>query len=334
MPDDVVDGPLFVVSMWRSGSSLLYALLNQHPQIALAYEADLPLLTPVFLKPARLRDWPERWEFWNSALSRHRVELSSVDPRASFRAAFESVHKQYAHVRGAAVWGDKSPNYYDRMTWLARRFPGARFIVVWRDPANTARSMTRAAASGNSYFQKRGMRIRALLGYRTFRKQYLALQRSGIPAYALDYEDLTRDTETVMKGISEFVQVPFDPRTLTLENADRSSIYEGEHHSFVKGDKIVSRAERVEVLDAEWQEKIARYVRRWQRLDPGWPAHASGTLKIPSAGQLEPGITERVTDALTYKLWRFFDWLTAAIYSLAPLDMLRRYRQKGAPEST
>ena len=26
-------GPVFVVGMWRSGTSLLYALLNQHPQI-------------------------------------------------------------------------------------------------------------------------------------------------------------------------------------------------------------------------------------------------------------------------------------------------------------
>ncbi|PYX45967.1 MAG: hypothetical protein DMG79_17915 [Acidobacteria bacterium] len=28
-------GPLFVVGMWRSGTSLLYALLNQHPEIGL-----------------------------------------------------------------------------------------------------------------------------------------------------------------------------------------------------------------------------------------------------------------------------------------------------------
>jgi hypothetical protein len=218
------------------------------------------------------------------------------------------------------------------MTWLAHKFPGALFIVVWRDPADTARSMTRAASSGNFYFQKRGMRIRALLGYRRFRKEYLALRYSGIPVHALDYEDLTRNTEIVMRGICDFLQVPFDPRILTLENADRSSIYEGEHHSFAKGDKIVSGAERAEVLDGEWREKIARYVRRWQRLDPGWPAHASGTAKVPNAGQLEAGITERLTDAPTYKLWRFFDWFTAVIYSFAPLDVLRRHRQKKVSE--
>src|SRR5437588_8383677 len=65
------DGPLFVISMWRSGSSLLYALLNKHPDVGLMYEADLILIRSVFLKPAALCDWPRRWQFWNQAFERH-----------------------------------------------------------------------------------------------------------------------------------------------------------------------------------------------------------------------------------------------------------------------
>src|SRR5579885_3034446 len=63
--------PLFVVSMWRSGSSLLYALLNKHPQVGLMYEADLSLIRTVFRKPKGWRDWASRWQFWNEALTRH-----------------------------------------------------------------------------------------------------------------------------------------------------------------------------------------------------------------------------------------------------------------------
>jgi hypothetical protein len=32
--------------MWRSGSSLLYALLNKHPQFKLMYQAELAVLVP------------------------------------------------------------------------------------------------------------------------------------------------------------------------------------------------------------------------------------------------------------------------------------------------
>src|SRR5262245_56342443 len=54
-------GPLFIVAMWRGGSSLLYALLNKHPQVALTFEADLWRMRSVFYKPARYCDWAARW---------------------------------------------------------------------------------------------------------------------------------------------------------------------------------------------------------------------------------------------------------------------------------
>ena len=123
-------GPLFVVSMWRSGASLLYALLNKHPQVALTFEADLWRLRSVFRKPAGYRDWPARWEFLNSTLSRHGIIANDL-PRgaADYPTAFTAVHKAYAARKGAVIWGDKSPYYYDSLPALARLFPQARFII-------------------------------------------------------------------------------------------------------------------------------------------------------------------------------------------------------------
>ena len=56
------DGPLFVVGMFRSGTSLLYALLNQHPQIALLYEDDLAHLPSLFWFPTKTSRWLAKWE--------------------------------------------------------------------------------------------------------------------------------------------------------------------------------------------------------------------------------------------------------------------------------
>jgi len=95
--------------MWRSGSSLLYALLNQHPQVALMYEAELPMLWPVFLKPGK-PSWPERWNFWNQALTRHQIDREKIPANlCAQKAAFETVYKEYARRKGAHFWGDKSP---------------------------------------------------------------------------------------------------------------------------------------------------------------------------------------------------------------------------------
>src|ERR1700758_2770884 len=57
--------PLFVLSLPRSGSTLLYTLLNQHSQIALLYEADLPTMRLFLHGQFSNGNWRERWEFWN-----------------------------------------------------------------------------------------------------------------------------------------------------------------------------------------------------------------------------------------------------------------------------
>src|SRR6516165_8791287 len=157
-------GPLFVVAMWRSGSSIIYALLNKHPQIALTFEDDLWLLRSVFRKPARYCDWVPRWEYRFSALSRHGIDASELPARVpDYATAFAAFHKVYAARKGAVIWGDKSPIYYDALPTLARIFPQARFIIQWRDPAATANAMARAAQTGAVWYQRRGIYLRGLI---------------------------------------------------------------------------------------------------------------------------------------------------------------------------
>ena len=74
-------GPLFVIGIWRSGTSLLYALLNKHPQISLLYEGDLYCLRPLFWIPRAASSWLARWDLWKRGpqAARTRYRTNSVE---------------------------------------------------------------------------------------------------------------------------------------------------------------------------------------------------------------------------------------------------------------
>jgi len=317
-------GPLFVVSMWRSGSSLLYALLNKHPQVALMYEADLLLLRPVFIKPKSLCDWAERWEFWNQAFERHGLNSDDIPEGISdFPTAFAAAHQLYAQRHSATIWGDKSPNYFDRLNEMADDFPDARFIIVWRNPKGTANSILRAASLGNSYFSRKGAALCGLLGYAVFKKETERLIARGKPVCQVNYEDLVSDPASVMAQVCDFLDIPYENSLSSLEGADRSAIFDGQHHANVKGDTIV-RGPRPELLSREFKEKISQYVNLWHRFYcAAWPPYPSALADTPPNGDL----LAKLTDSLAYKLFRIRDRVSPIVFSFIPISLLRRYRK-------
>lgn len=320
MKKDSPTQPVFVVGIWRSGTSLLYALLNQNPRLSLMYEGDLLLLGPMFWGGRSKADWKQRWDFWNTGLSRHQLDSKRIpDHPANLAAAMESVGREYA---GTAIWGCKSPSYYDRLDQLSRLFPGARFIIIWRDPADTLRSIVRAS-QGSSWFGKTGMSVRALLGDLEMKKGCDLLVARGCRVHQLHYEELVRDPASTMAGVCKFLKIPYDPRMGTLEGADRSAIFSAGHHAMVKGERIVSGPSRAEVLAPRLKKKIDRYVVYWKKRYGGlWPVYP-----LVPEGSAEATFLERTRDSLAFALFRAWDRSVALVYCFAPVFLLAAYRR-------
>ena len=323
-PRETSSGPLFMVSMWRSGSSLLYALLNKHPKVALMYEADLMLLRPTFLKPGALCDWAERWEFWNDSFRRHGLAASDVELGITdFPAAFTAAHRLYAERRGATIWGDKSPNYYDRLNEMADDFPAAKFIIVWRDPKGTANSILRAAASGNSYFRRKGAALCGLLGNEVYKRECDRLVARGRAVCQVNYEDLIADTPGVMRRVCDFLEIHYEDSLASLAGADTSAVFEGKHHANVKGSEIV-RVARPEVVSPGLREKIRQYVAWWHsRYGEKWPAYPKAAEDTVAPG----GVLTRSLERTLYRFARVRDRISPFVFSFVPIALLRKYRE-------
>jgi Sulfotransferase family len=316
--------PVFVVGMFRSGTSLLYALLNQHPQIALMYEGDLAHLQALFWIPRDTPSWLERWEFWNMAPTRHKVDTSNIpDGIRDLKTALKAVYTEYARQRkGAIIWGCKSPTYHDEVTRLSRTFPNARFIIIWRDIRHISRSMLDAAQT-SPFFNRAGMTLRAILGTHDLKTQCDALIKRGGQVHQLNYEDMVRDPETHMRAICEFLEIAYDSRMSNLTGADRGAISDLRHHSLVKGEKILATRNGSDGIPGELRDKIERYVKMWrERYDGAWPAYP----KLLESNPSNPSLWERVSDRIKYQFFQFAHHFAPVAFSLVPMAVWTRYR--------
>jgi hypothetical protein len=324
--------PLFVLSLWRSGSSLLYTLLNQHSKIALLYEGDLPQLELYLWGRLRNGAWRERWEFWNQGASRHGIAIESMPAQvADVWEATRIVYQSVARSKQATIWGEKTPHWYDCPLRKANKFPDARFIFLWRDLNAVIGSMARAAIT-HPFFRKPSLTTKAMLGNERLREACDALRMQGHQVYEVNYEDLTSNTSECMRQICQFLEIPFELGITSLEGADRSAIAGGEleHHAMVQSDRIVSRRKQAEVLSPALRAKIGRYICRWkQRYGGNWPKYP---LELPE-GIKPPGSVELWRDRVACQGFMYWDHAVTLSYAITPLRLARWWRSRNQRRS-
>ncbi|MGC2448810.1 MAG: WecB/TagA/CpsF family glycosyltransferase [Candidatus Sulfotelmatobacter sp.] len=316
--------PVFVVGVWRSGTTLLYSLLNQHPDLRLFFESDLPVLWPMFRFPWTGKGWLEKWEYWNASLSRHDLDPERLEgPVRSLAEAMEKAGREYAAQKGKKHWGCKSPSYYDRLDFLAREFPDARFVIIWRDPEEVGLSVIKAKATA-LWFTRPGMNRKALLAPQILKTQVDKIISMGALVHQLHFRDLIEKTDPTMRAICEFLQLPFDPAMTELSKADRTAVFEGGHHKLAMGDKIVSKKERKEALPPALAQKIARYKARWRTKEGDrWMLSA----RFAKTDSKQPTLVERCKDQVLLIALRAWDIVPRICFSILPLSAWQTYRK-------
>jgi hypothetical protein len=167
------------------------------------------------------------------------------------------------------------------------------------------------------------MDLRAIHGYRRMKQEADELVRRGADIHQVQYDELVRDPSATLNAICEFIGIDFDPKMATLQGADRSAIYNGEHHSGVKSSSIVAKRERPEVLSPELKSKVERYVVYWRKESDGrWPVNAA-----VSEGTQAASFSERTSDAIRHKILRTADLIVPFAYSAVPTPLWKKYRE-------
>ena len=199
---DVEQGFPFVVGCARSGTSLLRAMLDSHPEMAVPTESHF---IPKFVgSPSVLAQrLPNDRNFMKWGIA-----VPGLEDVRDYSEAVRRVYASYAAAQGKPRYGDKTPAYVLHIPFLARLFPESRFIHVIRDGRDTALSLL-DVGFGPSTLEEAALRWR----------RYVSAGRNAgraLPGRYLEvlYERLVDDAEATLRVICDYLDLHYSPAML------------------------------------------------------------------------------------------------------------------------
>lgn len=209
-----------IVGSGRSGTTLLRAMLDAHPDLAIPpeshfitrlarqrgrYERSDGVTVDALLEDLRRERRFLAWELDEEAL---RASLGEAGPR-DLPAALRVVYGLYARTRGKSRFGDKTPNYVTSMPELAEFLPESRFVHIVRDGRDATLS-----------YLERGFGPDSVVSGALRWKRLVSAGRAagavlGAGRYLeLRYEDLVEAPEESIRLVSDFLGLSFEPGML------------------------------------------------------------------------------------------------------------------------
>jgi len=215
-------GPIYVAGLERSGTSLAYALLASHPNIAMTRRTNLwrhfygrfgDLAEPANLDRClgTMRRY-KRLVVLDLDFDRLRREVEGSD--ATYARLFDALERQVADRMSRPRWGDKSLHTEHHAEQIFHDYPGARILHMLRDPRD------RYASSYTRWKVRRGgvgvgtgewlssVRL-AERNERRFPDRYRIVR----------YETLASEPERSVRELCAFIDEPYDPVMLSMDGA-------------------------------------------------------------------------------------------------------------------
>lgn len=205
MQDDQL---IFMISLPRSGSTMLQKILGGHDAIYTRSEPWL-MLHPLY---ARKHDGIQAR--YDARLAAQGVQdfISDLPEKgedfyyAQLRDCYLSLYAPYLQANGKSRFLDKTPRYYEIFDELQKTFPRAKFIVLYRNPLAVLASILETWVKGN---------LAKLKEYKGDLYQGVEFLQRDFSDYGnthiVRYEELLQDPESATAALFAFLQLPNQP---------------------------------------------------------------------------------------------------------------------------
>lgn len=215
-------GPVFVAGLERSGTSLLYALLASHPNIAMTRRTNL--WTHFYGQYGDLRE-DANAERCIDMMGRYkrlvvlqpdwdRLRHDFLAGERTYARLFALLEEQHAERLGKPRWGDKSLNTERYADQIFASNPGARILHMIRDPRD------RYASSVTRWKRRRGGVGAGTAEWLSSARAAQRHERRYPQQYrTIRYESLASRPEETVRDLCAFIGEDYAPAMLTMEGA-------------------------------------------------------------------------------------------------------------------
>jgi len=195
------DPVLFVTGLPRSGTTLVETILAAHPEVTAG--GEMPFLSRA-MAPAleRLRDGQgAAAEFAEAA----RLYLRAARRRTGIEGPFT----------------DKAISTFSRVGHVATALPGARIVILRRDPRDVGLSLCRNLFAEGMH--RYAYDLATIGRYIRLHDALVAFWAEALPdhVHVIDYEALTAEPEPQIRALIAFCRLPWDDACLAPEKSDR-----------------------------------------------------------------------------------------------------------------
>lgn len=238
---------IFLLSLPRSGSTLLQRILSKHAGIKTESETWL-MLHPLYAlkQEGHTANYNEVWAF--DALKNFLATLP--DGEAAY---LEGLRRMFDYVYSCALEGsnesyflDKTPRYYEIIPELAGLFPAAKFVVLLRNPLAVLNSRVELLGAGGL----EGLRAYSRDIFEGPKKLFEGLEVLDDKACIVRYEDLVENPANEVSRLCGYLNIDYSSDLLEY-NVDQGEWAYGDP------DKIYKNSRPNSSYKDAWEGKLA-----------------------------------------------------------------------------
>jgi hypothetical protein len=232
---------IFVVGAPRTGTTLVKEVLNRHPEIHLFDEVhfferiwdnrkslgDLSTSESRTRAIEQVRGIVAKFgsdkavaDTLTTAVFRNRLE----EEGSSYRNLLAVLLREGAALRGAAHWGDSSPQDVLYLSTILEWFPDAKIVGLVRDPRGVLSSYKNYYRRGEPTYRESYNPLTSSILWKSYMVALLEAGRASwrTALHTVRYENLVTSPETEVRALCRHVGVDYDPKMIEVERMNSS----------------------------------------------------------------------------------------------------------------